>query len=458
MKGFVPTPETAVDSMVAKLFQHRDPTEGDRVLDPGSGRGAFVEGIIRYCSRRKIALPTIVAVESDPKHAAFLRNQYADLSAVSIRETDFLSTSLEGFDFVIGNPPYVSISGLDEAEKSHYRRQFATAVGRFDLYILFFEKALSALRRGGRLVFITPEKFLYVNTAAPLRKILSSLRVTELHYFPEDTFQNFVTYPLVTVVEAAEPNGEMVVTERNGTVRLIDAQMSSSSWLPVVRRAGAASEAPKLREISRRISCGVATGADSVFTVKRTEIPSELVPYAYPTLSGRDVTSIKLPEWHQFMLVPYRSDGSLVPESELGPLGAYLNDHRRQERLLRRTCVQSKPWYAFHENPPLKDILRPKLLCKDIGAKPLFVIDRKGEIVPRHSLYYIVPRNSAVLDELAEFLNSHYVARWLADHCQRAANGFLRLQSHVLKELPLTPDLQPEPTLLSLTGDGRRTA
>jgi hypothetical protein len=158
------------------------------------------------------------------------------------------------------------------------------------------------------------------------------------------------------------------------------------------------------------------------------------------------------------MLVPYRADGSLIPESELGPLGEFLNDPYRKERLLQRTCVQSKPWYAFHENPPLKDILRPKVICKDIGAKPVFVVDRKGEILPRHSLYYLVPRNPATLDELAEFLNSHYVARWLADHCQRAANGFLRLQSHVLKELPLPPALQPESIQLALTGAGRRPA
>lgn len=29
------------------------------------------------------------------------------------------------------------------------------------------------------------------------------------------------------------------------------------------------------------------------------------------------------------------------------------------------------------------------------------------------------------------------VAAWLTANCQRAANGYLRLQSHVLKRLPL---------------------
>jgi len=85
----------------------------------------------------------------------------------------------------------------------------------------------------------------------------------------------------------------------------------------------------------------------------------------------------------------------------------------------------------------MHEILRPKLLCKDIGAKPFFTVDRTGTLIPRHSVYYIVPSKPALLDELADYLNSSLAQEWLHDHCQRAANGFLRLQSHVLKRLPV---------------------
>jgi adenine-specific DNA-methyltransferase len=171
-------------------------------------------------------------------------------------------------------------------------------------------------------------------------------------------------------------------------------------------------------------------------------------------MSGRDIVDRKLPHPHSSLLVPYRKDSSLLPESELAFLGEYLRRPGLHERLMRRTCTRTKPWYAFHETPPLRDVLRPKLLCKDIGAEPRFVVDRKGSIVPRHSLYYIVPRDVTILDELEEFLNSAHVARWLQDHCQRAANGFLRLQSHVLKRLPLPPSLQPAPVQLPLAISG----
>jgi len=143
-------------------------------------------------------------------------------------------------------------------------------------------------------------------------------------------------------------------------------------------------------------------------------------------------------EANHVMLTPYAADGSLFRESRLGPLGRYLSQKGVKERLLKRTCVTRKPWYAFHENPPMTDVLRPKLMCKDITAKPHFWMDRTGQIIPRHSVYYIVPKRPEQLQALFDYLNGDEVSYWLNTHCQRAANGFLRLQSQVLKRIPVT--------------------
>lgn len=69
-----------------------------------------------------------------------------------------------------------------------------------------------------------------------------------------------------------------------------------------------------------------------------------------------------------------------------------------RRRLLARTCVKRKPWYAFHETPPLPLILRPKILCKDICERPYFWLDRSGHFIPRHSVYYLVPRHLVAID------------------------------------------------------------
>ena len=119
----------------------------------------------------------------------------------------------------------------------------------------------------------------------------------------------------------------------------------------------------------------------------------------------------------------------------------YLLESKVRKKLESRSCVVHKPWYAFHENPPLLEILKPKILCKDITKEPYFWADTKGILVPRHSVYYLVPKNPLMLMDIVDYLNSAEAKSWLTQHCQHAANSFLRLQSHVLKKLPIPQQL-----------------
>jgi hypothetical protein len=73
-------------------------------------------------------------------------------------------------------------------------------------------------------------------------------------------------------------------------------------------------------------------------------------------------------------------------------------------------------------------------------------VDEVGDIVPRHSLYYLVPREAGHIQDLCEYLNSNTAVEWLMAHCQRAANGFIRLQSHILKRLPVPDKFVLPPT------------
>lgn len=70
--------------------------------------------------------------------------------------------------------------------------------------------------------------------------------------------------------------------------------------------------------------------------------------------------------------------------------------------------------------------------------------------MPRHSVYYLVPNDPSRLQELCDYLNSDEVAAYLTAHCQRAANGFLRVQSHVLKQVPLPAELVSDEQLAAV--------
>ena len=422
--------------MVGKLFAEGPPSASARVLDPGCGNGEFIAGVLRLCAQRNWPVPTIVGVELDPTRAATAKRRFRGTAQITIRHGGFLQPSRETFDFVIGNPPYVSILALTAEERLAYRNTYRTASGRFDLYVLFFEQALRLLTPGGRIVFITPEKFLYVETAKPLRELLRTVQIDELHFLREDTFEDRVTYPLISTIVCTPNKTRTRIVRRDGGASS-DIINVATTWLPIVHGFVADTVGRTLADVSVRISCGVATGADSVFVMPTECIPRELRKFAHPTLSGRQITPARTIDQQSSLLAPYDESGALLPEPSLGPLRRFLREPTRRDRLEARSCVTHKPWYAFHDNLPLADMRRPKLLCKDITESPFFVVDRDGSIVPRHSVYYVVPLNPDDLDPLAEYLNSPLVTEWLQAHCQRAAGGFLRLQSHVLKRIPV---------------------
>jgi adenine-specific DNA-methyltransferase len=385
----------------------------------------------------------MLGIESEPNRARQARITFGGLNTIGISCGDFLTGPIQQFDFIVGNPPYVPIYGFSEEEKHLYRALYETARGRFDLYLLFFERALKSLKPGGRMVFITPEKFLYVETAAPLRRLLSKVDVEEIELVSEESFSGLVTYPTITTIVNRPPLEATEVHLRDGTRQQCKFG-GGESWMPLIRAAdNQQSNCTTLRDICVRVSCGVATGADDVFVRELDSLEPALARFARPTIAGRELTAPDEITGRRpyTMLIPYDSDGVLLAEPKLGALRDYLMQNR--SRLTERTCVQHKPWYAFHETPPLRHILRPKILCKDITEKPHFWIDREGSLVPRHSVYYIVPAYARSIERLCMYLNSSGASDWLAEHCQRAANGFLRLQSNILKAMPVPNQIAP---------------
>ena len=79
----------------------------------------------------------------------------------------------EGFDVVIGNPPYVRHELLGNV-KEHFEKTYQAYHGMADLFVYFFERGIEVLKPGGRLGFIVANKWLRGGYAEPLRKILAT--------------------------------------------------------------------------------------------------------------------------------------------------------------------------------------------------------------------------------------------------------------------------------------------
>jgi type I restriction-modification system DNA methylase subunit len=95
----------------------------------------------------------------------------------------------EGFDIVIGNPPYVfardsAAKGITQAAKDYYYANYSLAEYQVNLYPIFIEAGSRALTKQGFLCFITPNNWLTINTNRKLRQfVLAQSKVSILNFY-----------------------------------------------------------------------------------------------------------------------------------------------------------------------------------------------------------------------------------------------------------------------------------
>lgn len=78
----------------------------------------------------------------------------------------------EGFDIVIGNPPYVDIKKLPKNIVSLLFEKYSTAENRINLYSIFIELGLNLVNKSGILTYIIPNSLLLNSTYDKIRRLL----------------------------------------------------------------------------------------------------------------------------------------------------------------------------------------------------------------------------------------------------------------------------------------------
>ena len=92
------------------------------------------------------------------------------MEIASFFDSDTMFGVKDGFDVVIGNPPYVQLQKMKEVSSKLYKPlNYATYESTGDLYALFYERGFDLLRKGGILCYITSNKWMRAAYGASLR-------------------------------------------------------------------------------------------------------------------------------------------------------------------------------------------------------------------------------------------------------------------------------------------------
>ena len=148
-------------------------------------------------------------------------NPFAFNVAEKFLDPEWMFGVKEGFDIVIGNPPYISAIGYSkitsEEQKENLARLYSTAKGAWDLYVLFFERGLALVGVDGLLSYITPNKYLSATYGKALRSYFVEHadfeQLIDLSRVP--VFESASVYPVITTLRKGNQGDSLYVARPN---------------------------------------------------------------------------------------------------------------------------------------------------------------------------------------------------------------------------------------------------
>ncbi|MBE7644471.1 N-6 DNA methylase [Tenacibaculum finnmarkense genomovar ulcerans] len=111
-----------------------------------------------------------------------------------------------GFDVIVGNPPYVGASKMDEETKELLKKWSVSKIGKPDLYIPFFEIGMENLNENGILGYITVNTFYKSLNGRSVRNYFSTNQfdISIIDFGGEQLFKKRSTYTCICIIGKTE--------------------------------------------------------------------------------------------------------------------------------------------------------------------------------------------------------------------------------------------------------------
>jgi hypothetical protein len=378
----------------------------------------------------------------------------------------------DGFDVVLGNPPYVRHELLTRY-KDYWRAHFDCFDGVADLFVYFFERGLSVLKPGGRLAFIVSNKWLRAGYAERLRGYLAEHTVIErvVDFGHAPIFPDADAFPMIIAVRRLAVGEELPVGHAAQVTQfpreelhkvevpiyvaanaqaMPQVSLSSAPWSLATGAEEALFEKIRTTGVPLKdyAGCkplyGVKTGFNEAFIVDtptRDRLVHEDARSAdvlKKFLRGQDVARWS-PEWGGLWMIFSRRG---IAIDEFPAIKRHLEGYREQLEPKPKGFTGSKwpgrkpgtyKWYELQDAVDYyEEFAKPKIVFPDILWRGDFSIDSSCSY-PNNTTY-ILPTSDSWL---VAVLNSPLMWRYLWTHAQHGKDEALRMFGEFVQHLPI---------------------
>lgn len=337
-----------------------------------------------------------------------------------------------GFDVVIGNPPYIQISKLEESLKKNLATmKFETFSSSGDIYELFYENGNRILTKGGHLCFITSNKWLRANYGTSTRKyfltktnpkilfdfgqemVFSTAIVhSNILLFQRDNFKNEFNGCQFSKAKLNSLN--QYFNENAIKLDYFNEEVWAISTPELIKVKQTLEDlAIKLKDWDLGFYRGILTGYNDAFIIDEeikakleTDEP-KLNEIIKPILRGRDTRRYYCNYHNLYLINTHNGDKKRgirrvdVPNN-FPKLLDYLSEF---PKTIRTRSDKGEHWTNLRNCAFLEEVEKDKIVFSEIVSEPQFYYDTK-KYYPEATAFLITGEN---LKWLTAFLNSELI-------------------------------------------------
>ncbi len=375
-------------------------------------------------------------------------NPYDQNASADFFDPEWMFGIREGFDIVIGNPPYVSALVFTdlygEPMRNALNASFESATGAYDIFVLFMERGIKLLSQFGVLSFITPNKYLAAKYAAGIRTFIlaNSTVLCLVDISGINVFESASVYPVITILSRSSGSPSHV------RLLLPTKRIAASFDLANFREARMPYE--MLRILPENI-WGFVLSPNAVLLPKLIDLAEPLARLGEINATS---TASESEEYGAFLSNKPQAGALKVVNTGTIDRYASLWGHTEMTHQGETFLTPYLPLCKAGVNERRVEMYKsPKVIFAKMAKTCEAFIDENGEFASLNTNCFYRPRNDVLLKYVGGFVNSR-MFMFLYDlffGALRMAGGYYQFQAPQLRVIPVKkPNTQQQSELAKL--------